>query len=144
MDDGHVIQGLGDQWHFAGARLTEWIAGFVSGILVMEFVYSGKSDGMPIVLGTMIFVTLSLSQLRRKYPDEERGLRNHVMSAVGVQPPGIPAPANLQPIWSGAPVRVLNPKSSFVELGLGDVFVRDSEEDLADEQFEARSNGFTR
>ena len=41
------------------------------------------------------------------FPDEERGVRNAMMTAFGFTPLGIPAPARLQPFWSGAPLRKL-------------------------------------
>lgn len=124
MDNGQVIQGLGDDWTFLGAKLTEWVAGFVSGIMVQELLFAGKSNGMPFVLATMIGVAYSMAGFRSRFPDEERGMRNYIMTAIGLCPPGIPAPASLQPVWSGAPTREVKPTCAYNELGLDELFIQ--------------------
>ena len=62
-----------------------------------------------------------MAMLRKQFPDEERGVRNLVMVSCGFEPIGIPSPAKLQPVWSGAPVRDLPEKSLFRQLELHNV-----------------------
>jgi hypothetical protein len=69
----------------------------------------------------MIGTTLTLATLRSQFPDEERGLRNFAMTKLGFAPPGIPAPADLQSVWSGAPMRELPEVSKFTTLGLCEI-----------------------
>ncbi len=121
MDDGYVVQNLGEPWTFAGARLFEWTCGLAVGFIAQEMFLPNLGSSMPIFLGLIIGTTLLMVQLRKNYPDEERGLMNHLISSLGFLPPNIPAPANLQPLWSGAPMRELDPKREFIELGLMEV-----------------------
>ena len=118
MDDGYVIQNLGEPWTFAGARLFEWCCGLAVGFVAQEMFLPNLGASMPIFMGLIIGTTLLMVQLRKNYPDEERGLMNHVIASLGFNPPMIPPPANLQSLWSGAPIRDLDPKKEFVELGL--------------------------
>ena len=67
-----------------------------------------------------------LANLRKLYPDEERGIRNHVLSLVGSPPIDIPTPANLQPVWSGAPygdLKDVKPNCKYFKLQLDKIFV---------------------
>lgn len=129
MDNGENIPGLGDDWTFAGAKLFEWIAGFVMVIIVSELFLSRPSQAMPFLMMTWIGTTLSLAILRRQFPDEERGLRNFFLVKAGFPPPGIPTPADLQPNWSGLPMEDLSEESSFKKLSLDQLFVPDEEEE---------------
>lgn len=49
---------------------------------------------------------------------------NMCMAACGFEPPGIPAPASLQPRWSGAPLRNLSDNKLFVQLHLDAVIAK--------------------
>ena len=40
------------------------------------------------------------------------------MSMMGVAPPDIPRPANLQPVWSAFPMREMPKNREFMQLGL--------------------------
>ena len=123
MDNGEVIPGLNEDWTLGGAKLGEWMAGFVMLLVASEVVFTDKmTRSMPALLVVWIGTTFGMAMLRRMYPDEERGLRNQAMVSVGIPPPGIPAPAALKPYWSGFPARELNPNSDIVKLGLSVVF----------------------
>ncbi len=123
MDNGEVIPGLNEDWMLAGAKLSEWVCGFMAFIICSEVIFTDKmARSMPLLLLVGAFTVFSMAALRRTFPDEERGIRNAAMTAVGVEPPGIPTPAALQPIWSGAPVRQLKATSKFRRYGLDLVF----------------------
>ncbi len=121
FDDGEVLQGLDEPWTFFGANGMEWAVGLVVFLLIGSFARTPVS-AMPIMLVGWITTTYTLASTRKIYPDEQRGVRNAVMTACGFPPPGIPAPASLQPFWSPAPVRELNPQSKFVIIGLDRMF----------------------
>ena len=121
MDSGEVLQGLEEQWTFMGANLMEWICGIVV-FLMIGSIASSTVQAMPFMIGGFIFTATTLASLRRMFPDEHRGVRNMLTSALGLPPIDIPAPANLQPIWSGAPLRSLDAKAPFVRLGLIEMF----------------------
>lgn len=89
----------------------------MSFLICSEF-FDKPTRAVPILLLIMVGVTVGLAMLRRRFPDEERGMRNFAFSSIGVPPPGIPAPSNMQPIWSGAPLRKLDNKKEFVTLKL--------------------------
>lgn len=133
MDNGEVIPGLDENWTFAGANLVEWMSGGVMFLIAAECV-DKISRWMPVLVMVMIGTTLGLASLRKMFPDEERGLRNKIMSVLGLIPPGIPAPSNIQPVWSGAPARSLKANSQFEALKLHEIFAPKSsaneEEDL--------------
>ena len=85
---------------------------------------------MPILVGIMIGTTSGLAGLRKAFPDEERGIRNLMMVSLGFAPPGIPKPAAIQPVWSGAPMRELSETKHFSQLGLEEVFrIEESQDD---------------
>ncbi len=121
MDNGETIPGLNEDWTFAGATIFEWMSGFVALVLASSFFNKPAQYG-PLLIGIMITTTLTLATNRRRYPDDVRGLRNAVMSAIGFDPPDIPTPAALQPYWSGAPLRELSRDCNFIQLGLDEIF----------------------
>jgi len=120
MDDGHVIPALNEEWTFAGAKIMEWIAGVVSAFLVSTAVEK-PAHWMPLLVLIMIGSTLMLSTLRRRFPDEERGVANLFMTGLGFAPPGIPIPAKLQPRWSGGRISTLKKNSMYMQLELDEV-----------------------
>ena len=122
MDNGEEIPGLNEDWMFAGAKLFEWIAGFMALLITSEVFVSNASRSMPLLVMVMVGTTFGLASLRRGFPDEERGVRNLVMITLGFEPPGIPKPAQIQPLWSAAPVRELKENTNFRQLGLDDIF----------------------
>ncbi|MCI5066192.1 hypothetical protein MRY87_10745 [bacterium] len=134
MDNGEVIPGLDEGWTFAGARVTEWGSGFLVAILIQEMFLSSPARTMPIFLGILIGTTFGLVRLRKAFPDEERGVANFFMVILGISPPGIPAPAAIQPVWSGVPVKKLEEKKEYHQLHLSELF--DEEEgDESEPQF---------
>jgi hypothetical protein len=135
MDNGETIPGLNEDWSLGGAKMMEWIAGFCSFMIASELLYGGPSGrAMPQLLMIWLMTTFSLAGLRKKFPDEERGMRNAVMTACGIHPPGIPAPAQLQPYWSGCPVRDLKEECDLKILGIWDVIEELSEEEKEGEE----------
>jgi hypothetical protein len=121
MDNGEVIPGLNEDWTFAGAKLFEWLAGFMMAFLLANcFDKVGKV--IPLLAIVWIGTTLFLAVLRKQFPDEERGLRNMCMVFCGFEPPSIPAPSKLQPFWSGHPMREMKQKCQYLELGLEEVY----------------------
>lgn len=130
MDDGYVIPGLNENWTFAGAKPMEWASGLVAMILVNEFFVSNMGRSMPLLLMVLVLVPIGLATLRKAYPDEERGLRNHLMSFLGVAPPDIPPPAQLQPTWSGLRLQQLEEDKLFMQLGL-DLLINQEEDEEA-------------
>lgn len=134
MDDGQVIPGLNENWTFAGAKPMEWLSGIAAAILFQEFFISNLGRSMPLILLTIVTVPIVLATLRKTYPDEERGLRNHIMSNLGLEPPGIPKPSLLQPVWSGAPLRRLPNDTVYIQLGLHHVLDESSTEEDEENQ----------
>ncbi len=132
MDNGEEIPGLNEDWTFLGAKLFEWMAGFMALVLASEFLVKNAGRSMPFLVMIMIGTTLLLKGLRQSFPDEERGLRNTAMVGIGLEPPGIPAPSTLQPIWSASPLRALDEKTNFMQLGLDEVFYVESEDERDD------------
>lgn len=121
MDDGEVIPGLNEPWTFAGATATEWGSGMVMLMITSELFHLNPARSMPILIAVIVGTALLMAQARRSFPDEQRGLRNFLMVSMGLRPPGMPAPAQLQPIWSGCPLRTMSPMREFVELDLDKV-----------------------
>lgn len=128
MDSGEVIPGLNEDWSFAGAKMMEWMAGLMTAFMVST-AYQKPAHAMPLLVLVWIGTTLVLALTRKKFPDEERGVRNMVMAACGFEPPGIPAPARLQPIWSGMPIRTMKKGCLYAQLQLDDVIFRPKEEE---------------
>ncbi len=128
MDGGEVIPGLNEDWTFGGAKLMEWMGGLMTAFMVSTF-YAKPAHHMPLLVLIWIGTTLTLALTRKKFPDEERGVRNMCMAACGFAPPGIPAPARLQPLWSGAPIRSLRPLCLYEQLELDSVLFRPKEDD---------------
>lgn len=124
MDDGYVIPGLDEGWTFWGAKLVEWGYGFVAAMIFSEVFLGGEKMGryLPFILAVLFITTLGTASLRKLYPDEERGLRNHLLAILGLTPIDIPKPSFLQKIWSGAPVQDLNPRCKYMQLSLDKVF----------------------
>ncbi len=123
MDNGQVIPGLNESWTMLGAKLMEWVSGFVALICAQELIFKESAGkAMPALMMIWFGTTLGLAALRKRFPDEERGLANMCMVSMGFCPPGIPAPADLQPIWSGCPLRELNEETEFRYLDLDQVF----------------------
>ena len=120
MDDGSVIPGLNEEWSVAGAKLLEWMTGVTTAFLVSSFI-DKPATAMPLLVIIMIGTTLGLSNMRKRFPDEERGVMNLVMTSLGFQPIGIPAPSRLQPRWSGGRISSLPEKCPFVTLNLDSV-----------------------
>jgi hypothetical protein len=139
VDNGEVIPGLNEEWTLGGAKLFEWIAGFMMFIIASELFFTNTGRAMPQLMMIWMATTFGLAALRRTVPDEERGVRNKVMTALGIAPPGIPAPASLQPYWSGAPMRHMKKDSLFVELQLDVVLdtTEDGKERYPDEDIVA-------
>ena len=118
-DDGQVLQGLQVKWTFLGATLLEWAAGFSIFLLLSIFAKPGKLGIMvPFMVGGWVGTTVALASFRNVFPDEERGLRNMLMTKCGFRPIDIPAPASLQPLWSATPLRELPEDWRFTKLGL--------------------------
>ena len=121
MDNGEVLQGIEEDWNFMGANVSEWIVGFVAFLIIGQFGVS-IARSLPFMLSGWVLATTTLAALRKTYPDEQRGLRNAVLTACGFNPPDIPAPAVLQPVWSGAPVKQVADDSKFKQIGLDKLF----------------------
>lgn len=128
MDDGYVIPGLNENWTFAGAKPMEWASGLIAALIFTELFVSNMGRSMPLILMVLVATPITLATLRKAYPDEERGLRNHLMSVLGMSPPDIPSPSNLQPVWSGMRIQDLRDDCEFKQLGL-DVILEPELED---------------
>lgn len=123
MDNGEEIPGLNEEWNFLGANLLEWCSGMAAALIASNAVFGDAvATSMPYLLGIWVFTTTTLASMRKRYPDESRGVRNQFMTSCGFEPPGIPAPSALQSNWSGSPIRDLNDQCEFVQLGLLEIF----------------------
>ena len=129
MDNGEVIPGLNEDWTLGGAKFHEWIAGLMMFLIASELFFDNIGRNMPYLLMIWVGTTFALAGIRRCFPDEERGIRNYCMTAVGMPPPGIPAPSMLQPYWSGAPMRGLDEQTEFSRLNLQEIFPSDEQEE---------------
>lgn len=132
MDNGEVIPSLNEDWTFAGAKLMEWISGVAAAFVFGEIFLTNLTAQMPLFLGVLVGTPIALSQIRQAYPDEERGVRNHMMSAMGLCPPDIPKPSMMQPVWSGAPLKELDKEKDYMRLELDNLF--NSEEPSEEKQ----------
>lgn len=132
MDDGIVIPGLEEGWSLFGAKLTEWATGFMTFMLASEFLVEKPSSAMPLLLAIWVGTTFFVAGIRKKFPDEERGMANMFLVNIGVEPPGIPTPAKLQPVWSGAPIESIKEKLDYSVLEL-DLIFNSKDHDESDE-----------
>jgi hypothetical protein len=98
----------------------EWMAGVTSAFMT-SLLFEKPAHYMPLLVLVMVGTTLMLSTLRKRFPDEERGVMHLLMTGCGFAPPGIPAPAKLQPRWSGGRISSLKPTCMYVQLGLDEV-----------------------
>ncbi len=114
MDSGDEIPALNESWTLAGAKVGEWMAGFMTCLVVIELFHIRTARYSPVLAMVLLGTTILLATLRRLYPDEEKGMMNAAMVNCGFAPPGIPTPAQLQPLWSGGRVTSL-PKTSYFE-----------------------------
>lgn len=137
MDNGEEIPLLNDSWTFMGVKLNEWIMGFMVMMLTIAISGAKAPSVMPIVVVMGVSVALGAATLRRRFPDEERGVRNFFMVFMGFCPPGIPAPSSMQPFWSGGRIRKLRDSTRYMELGLDELFVNDDEDELGDQRKDA-------
>ena len=133
MDNGEEIPGLNEDLSFAGAKMMEWVSGFVMFMVVSELFKLNPAHSMPVLLVAWLGTTLGLATVRKRFPDEERGVRNAAMVGLGFAPPGVPPPAAIQPHWSGQPCRRLESSTYFEQLNLADLFARDIDEGSDDE-----------
>ena len=120
-DNGEVLQGLDEDWTFMGGNAMEWACGLVVFVLISLFADS-PARAMPFMLLGWVLTTTTLAGMRRSFPDQERGVRNALCTACGFPPPGIPAPAVLQPLWSGSHLRELRAQTKFQRYGLDRMF----------------------
>ena len=135
MDSGEEIPGLNEDWNFLGANLSEWSAGLAMFFVSNEILFGGKAaTAMPALLAICVSTTIGLATLRKKFPDETRGVRNYFMTLCGFNPPGIPAPADLQSSWSGAPTKNLPNNCDFNSLKLAEIFPQSEEMDEEEEK----------
>lgn len=109
----------------------EWICGFVAMVISSE-AFDKPAKWAPVLITIMLFTTFGMASVRKRFPDEERGLRNFLMVSMGFIPPDIPIPAVLQPYWSGAPMRQLEEKTNYVQLELQNLFPIEEEPDEED------------
>ena len=128
MDSGHVIPGLNEDWTLLGAKLNEWVCGAMAFLMCSEL-FEKPARAMPLLILILVGVSVGLSILRKKFPDEEKGMRNYAFMLVGINPPGIPRPAAMQPHWSGVPIGGLHAESEYMQLGLDRLFAQESEDD---------------
>lgn len=121
FDDGEVLQGLDEPWTFAGANAMEWAVGLVVFLMIGSFARTPAS-AMPFMIAGWVLTTTTLATIRKMFPDEERGVRNAVLTSCGFPPPGIPAPAIIQPVWSASPLKTIPENWHFKKLGLNRLF----------------------
>lgn len=129
MDNGEEIPLLNESWTFMGVKLNEWIVGFMVMMLIIAISGAKAPSVMPIVVIAGIGSALAVAGLRRRFPDEERGVRNYFMVAMGFAPPGIPTPSSLQQFWAGGPIRKLKDSTRYQELGLDEIFLDEEKDD---------------
>ncbi len=123
MDSGEEIPALNEEWNFLGANVLEWSSGMAAALIASNAIFADAiATSMPYLLGIWVFTTTSLATMRKRYPDESRGVRNQFMTSCGFNPPGIPAPSALQSVWSGCPVKKMDENCEFIQLGLLEIF----------------------
>lgn len=121
MDNGEVLQGIEEEWNFMGANIFEWGCGLMAFIIISLFAKS-PVRAMPFMLSGLVLTTTTIATLRKRYPDEHRGLRNAILTNCGFVPPDLPAPASIQPLWSGAPLKQVPKDIKFKKIGLDKLF----------------------
>lgn len=121
MDSGETIQGLNESWEFFGAKVTEWMSGVMLGFIWLGLSPNNFGASMPMFFGFSVFIPYVLSTQRKLFPDEERGIRNNLCAFFGFNPPGIPAPASLQSVWSGCPLKEYDKEKEYVDLGIDEM-----------------------
>jgi len=131
MDSGEVIPNLDEPWTMAGATVMEWSSGFVMAIMVMEIFFGTTAKYTPVLIAVLLGTTFGLAMLRRSFPDSQKGLANSLIVQLGSTPPGLPAPAQFQPEWSAAPLKLYPEEKEYTELSLHLLFpvVGDPEEE---------------
>ena len=128
MDNGEVIPNLDKPWEFMMARLHEWLAGMILAIICNEIFFTSATSAMPLLFAIMVISTYSFACARLKFADGTKGCVNWCCVKMGIVPQGIPAPSELQPVWSGAPIRRINEKTLYMQLGFDEFFEKKKEE----------------
>ena len=122
-DNGDVIPNLDKPWEFLMARLHEWVAGMIFALIVNEIFFSSTATSMPLIISIIVLSTYGLAMARLKFADGTRGFVNWCSVQIGVPPIGIPLPSALQPVWCGAPIRRVDQKSLYSQLGFDEFFM---------------------
>ncbi len=135
-DSGEVIPNLDKPWEFLMARLHEWIAGMIIGLITNELFFTSPSTSMPFIISIMVLSTYGIAMARLKFPDGTRGLVNWCSVQMGIPPIGIPLPSVMQPVWSGAPARRVDQRSLFAQLGFEEFFAEKKAERNAETSFD--------
>lgn len=134
MDNGDVIPNLDAPWDFLSTRIQEWIIGAIVGLIVNELFFTSAASSMPFIFITIVLTAYGLSCARRKFADGSRGFVNYCCVKMGIVPPGIPAPSELQPVWSGAPMRRIKSDTLYMQLGFDEFFLERKEEKLKQQE----------
>lgn len=121
-DSGEVIPGLNEGWTLLGAKITEWMSGFLMAMMFHGVTYISIMQFLPVYVIIFFGVTFFLASVRRQFPDEERGVANLTLTRLGFQSPFIPPPASIQPYWSGAPIHEIPEDTDYMFLDLDQVF----------------------
>lgn len=133
MDNGEVIPNLDKPWEFLMARIHEWLSGMIFALIVNEIFLTDAINAMPLIFGIMVLSTYGLASARLKFPDGTRGFVNWCsVKIVGKAPTSIPAPSELQPVWSGAPIRRLKENTLFMQLGFDEFFLEKKKQKMTD------------
>ena len=86
FDGGEVLQGLNDPWTFMGANAMEWACGLMVFLMISLFADS-PAKAMPFMILGFVLTSTTMASLRKSFPDEQRGVRNAICTACGVEPP---------------------------------------------------------
>lgn len=138
MDNGEVIPNLDKPWEFLMARVDEWITGAIVALSINELFFEDITSSMPLVFSCIVLVAYGLACARLRFADGKRGMINWVTTKMGFVPVGIPAPSELQPVWSGAPLRRLKDTTLFMQLGFDELFKEKLEKKLLKNKEEGR------
>ncbi len=130
MDNGDVIPNLDKPWEFALARFHEWVAGLIVALSVNELFFTSATSSMPVLITTIILTAYGLARARCQFADGTRGFVNWCFTKLGFPPPGIPLPSELQPVWSGAPIRRIKSDTLYMQLGFDEFFRELKEEKM--------------